>query len=43
MGETESEKLEMFAVALTRVRVEPFILQVAGVGLFPPRGSPKVL
>ena len=43
IGETEPDKLERFAESLARVRVEPFILPVAGVGVFPTRGSPKVL
>ena len=43
IGETVQEKLERFAEALTRVRVEPFILPVENVGVFPPRGPAKVL
>jgi len=43
IGETETEKLECFAESLTRVKVEPFLLPVGGVGLFPSRGSAKVL
>lgn len=43
IGETEEDKLERYAEALARVRVEPFILPVGGVGLFPSRGPAKVL
>jgi RNA 2',3'-cyclic 3'-phosphodiesterase len=43
IGETDDAKTERFAEALTRVRVEPFILPVGGVGLFPTRGPAKVL
>jgi len=43
IGETEADQLEEFAESLARVRVEPFILPVAGVGVFPTRGPAKVL
>lgn len=43
IGETMPEKQERFVAALRRVKVEPFILPVAGVGLFPTRGPAKVL
>jgi 2'-5' RNA ligase len=43
VGETDNGKQELFATALTRVRVEPFILPVGEVGLFPTRGPAKVL
>lgn len=43
IGETPPEKQERFAAALARVRVEPFILPVEGVGVFPTRGPAKVL
>lgn len=43
IGETGQAKLERFAEALTRVRVEPFILPVESVGVFPSRGPTKVL
>jgi 2'-5' RNA ligase len=43
IGETPAEKLEKFAEALQRVRVEPFVLPVGGVGLFPARGPARVL
>lgn len=43
IGETEDARLPQVEAALARVRVESFILPVAGVGTFPPRGRPKVL
>ena len=43
IGETTEEKLDRFIASLQRVRVEPFILPVGGVGLFPTRGPAKVL
>lgn len=43
IGETDDGKADRFAAALAGVRVEPFILPVGGVGLFPTRGPAKVL
>ncbi len=43
IGEVDSERADAFASALERVRVEPFVLPVAGVGVFPSRGPAKVL
>jgi 2'-5' RNA ligase len=43
IGETDEARQEQFGEALARVRVEPFILPVGGVGLFPTRGPAKVL
>jgi 2'-5' RNA ligase len=43
IGETDDAKAGHFADALTRVQVEPFILPVGGLGLFPSRGPAKVL
>jgi 2'-5' RNA ligase len=43
IGETDDATLARFAGALARVRVEPFILPVGGVGLFPARGPAKVI
>ena len=43
IGECPPEKQEKFAGALGRVHVEPFILPVGGVGLFPTRGAAKVV
>lgn len=43
IGETDTAKAERYAGALARVRVEPFILPVGGVGLFPTRGPAKVV
>lgn len=43
IGETEPERQERMEQALGRVRVEPFVLPVEGLGLFPSRGAAKVL
>jgi 2'-5' RNA ligase len=43
IGDTEPAKQTALEEALARVRVEPFILPVGGVGLFPSRGPAKVL
>ena len=43
IGETEPEKQTRFEEALTRVRVEPFILPVGGVGIFANRGPARVI
>lgn len=43
IGETDDAKTERYAAALAGVRVEPFILPVGGVGVFPTRGPAKVL
>jgi 2'-5' RNA ligase len=43
IGEADSEKQALFSAALTRVRVEPFILPVGELGLFPTRGPAKVI
>lgn len=43
IGETDDDATERFAESLARVRVEPFILPVGGVGVFPTRGPAKVL
>lgn len=43
IGEAESARETAFAEALARVRVEPFILEAAGVGVFPTRGPAKAL
>jgi 2'-5' RNA ligase len=43
IGEADPEKTDRFVAALLRVRVEPFVLPVGGVGLFPSRGPAKVL
>lgn len=43
IGETNEERQAQFAEALRRVRVEPFILPVREVGLWPSRGPAKVL
>ncbi|HEX2861479.1 MAG TPA: RNA 2',3'-cyclic phosphodiesterase [Lacunisphaera sp.] len=43
IGDTDEDKAERFAESLARVRVEPFVLPVGGVGIFPSRGPAKVL
>jgi RNA 2',3'-cyclic 3'-phosphodiesterase len=43
IGETDDAKAARFAEALARVHVEPFILPVGGVGVFPTSGPAKVL
>jgi len=43
IGETDDAKADRFSEALARVHVEPFILPVGEVGLFPTRGPAKVL
>ncbi|HLP26046.1 MAG TPA: RNA 2',3'-cyclic phosphodiesterase [Acidobacteriota bacterium] len=43
LGDTPEEKRLEMESALTRVRVEPFVLPVGGLGVFPPRGPAKVL
>ncbi len=43
VGDTEPDKQAAMEKALTRVKVEPFILPVEGVGVFPSRGPAKVL
>lgn len=41
LGEVEGLVLAETIAALERVRMEPFLLTLAGVGHFPPRGQPK--
>lgn len=43
IGDTPPEKQAEMEAALARVRVEPFVLPVGGLGVFPPRGAAKVL
>lgn len=43
IGSTDDDQTTRFADSLARVRVEPFILPVGDVGLFPSRGPAKVL
>ncbi len=43
IGETEPDKQARFEEALGRVRVEPFVLPVSGVGTFTGRGPARVL
>jgi 2'-5' RNA ligase len=43
IGDTEEEKREQIEAALGRVHVEPFVLPVGELGVFPTRGPAKVL
>jgi 2'-5' RNA ligase len=43
IGEIEPARLASIEQALTPIRVEPFILPVAGTGSFPPGRPPRVL
>ncbi len=43
LGDVEIARLDAIAAALARVTVEPFILPVAGVGIFPPARPPRVI
>lgn len=43
IGETDTEKQERYEAALARVRVEPFILPVGGIGTFIGRGPARVI
>ncbi len=43
IGDADADKQARIEDALARVRVEPFILPVGGVGLFPTRGQARVL
>ncbi len=43
LGDVDSARIEELETALARVRVEPFVLPVEGVGAFPPDRPPRVL
>ena len=43
IGDTGPDRQAALEEALARVRVEPFVLPVGGLGVFPPRGPAKVL
>lgn len=43
LGATDAARRAAIEAALINVRVEPFVLPVCGVGLFPSRGAAKVL
>lgn len=43
VGDVEGARLRALYAALDDVRSPPLSLQIAGVGLFPPRGEPRVL
>jgi 2'-5' RNA ligase len=43
LGDIEETRIADLTTALARVRVEPFVLPLEGLGTFPPRGSAQVL
>lgn len=43
IGDCDAEHAEALATALATVRVEPFVLPVGGLGVFPSRGPARVL
>lgn len=43
LGDILEEQTQRMVAALQTVRVEPFLLPIEGVGVFPPRGNPKIL
>ncbi|HID70416.1 MAG TPA: RNA 2',3'-cyclic phosphodiesterase [Desulfobacterales bacterium] len=43
LGEVEGTMFKDIREALLNVKKDPFLLQVRGVGHFPPRGNPKVI
>jgi 2'-5' RNA ligase len=43
LGDVDEEPRESIDAGLDRVRVEPFLLSLAGVGAFPPRGAARVI
>lgn len=43
LGDTASEPERALIHRLEQVRVEPFILPLEGIGIFPPRGQPRTI
>lgn len=43
IGEVDSETFGNILEVLAEISFEPFLMQLSGVGFFPPRGRPKVL
>ena len=43
LGDIEEARIADLTTALDRVRVEPFVLPLEGLGAFPPRGAAQVL
>jgi RNA 2',3'-cyclic 3'-phosphodiesterase len=43
LGDVETDWNEKLEAALSRVQVEPFLVPVAGLGSFPPRGTARVI
>lgn len=43
VGDVDASLSEPIETALARVQVEPFLLTLAGIGAFPPRGAARVI
>ncbi len=43
LGEIESERIEGISTRLAAIGVEPFILPIEGLGVFPPEAPPRVI
>ena len=43
LGDVPEEKIESVTAHLTSVHVEPFLLPVEDIGVFPPKGPPRVI
>ena len=43
LGDVDETRIADLTTALARVRVEPFVLPLEGLGVFPPRGAAHVL
>jgi 2'-5' RNA ligase len=43
LGATPTERIPALCERLRALRVAPFILPVEGIGVFPPRGQPRIL
>ena len=43
LGDVANDQIDPLAVRLAAIRVEPFLLPIAGLGAFPPKSPPRVL
>jgi 2'-5' RNA ligase len=43
LGDVDEAMIEAIEAKLSEIRVAPFLLPLEGVGVFPPRGLPKIL
>lgn len=43
LGDVLDDQIQKIVESLSKVRVEPFLLPLEGIGAFPPRGHPKIL